>query len=68
MNDDWISRLRVIPEPETIVLCNSSKATWERMKARGETPPMTQISPRRVGYRVTDIEAWLDARRRGGAA
>jgi hypothetical protein len=34
------------------------------MKRRGDAPVKTQISPRRIGYRVEDIKAWLDKRRR----
>jgi predicted DNA-binding transcriptional regulator AlpA len=37
------------------------------MRERGETPPITRISERRVGYRLIDLEAWLDARRVGDA-
>jgi hypothetical protein len=33
------------------------------MKRRGDAPVKTQISPRRIGYRVEDIKAWLDKRR-----
>jgi predicted DNA-binding transcriptional regulator AlpA len=34
------------------------------MKQRGDVPPKTQLSERRVGYRVCDVEEWLDKRRR----
>jgi predicted DNA-binding transcriptional regulator AlpA len=59
--------VRVIPEPEAVRHVGVSPRTWDRMRARGETPPITRISERRVGYRLIDLEAWLDARRVGDA-
>ena len=55
--------VRVIPEPEAVRHVGVSPRTWDRMRARGETPPITRISERRVGYRLIDLQAWLDARR-----
>jgi predicted DNA-binding transcriptional regulator AlpA len=65
MSNDFNS-VRVIPEPEAVRHIGVSPRTWDRMRARGETPPITRISDRRVGYRLVDLEAWLDARRVGG--
>jgi hypothetical protein len=31
--------------------------------ARGEFVPRVQLSARRFGFRVTDVLAWIDARR-----
>jgi predicted DNA-binding transcriptional regulator AlpA len=61
---DPFSSIRVVPRPKARELCGLSDRTWDRMEARGETPPKTDLSPGRVGYRVVDIEKWLDARRR----
>jgi predicted DNA-binding transcriptional regulator AlpA len=66
MPNDFNS-VRVIPEPEAVRHIGVSPRTWDRMRARGETPPITRISDRRVGYRLVDLEAWLDARRVGDA-
>jgi hypothetical protein len=38
------------------------------MRARGETPPITQLSQRRIGYRLADLKAWLDSRRVNSSA
>jgi predicted DNA-binding transcriptional regulator AlpA len=57
---------RVLGRPETRqMLGNISERTEWRLKEAGDYPPATQISPGRVGYRLSDIRAWLDARRRG---
>jgi predicted DNA-binding transcriptional regulator AlpA len=45
-----------------------SDRTWDRLEARGETPPKTRLSLNRIGYRASDVAAWLDARREGAAS
>jgi predicted DNA-binding transcriptional regulator AlpA len=62
---DSLDSVRVLDEPTAIKLAGVSPRTWDRMRARGETPPITQISARRIGYRLIDLRAWLDARRVG---
>jgi hypothetical protein len=52
-------------QADAIRLANVSPMTWLRLKRQGEGPPVTQISPRRVGYRLIDLIRWLDARRHG---
>ena len=66
---DTFKSIRVVPKPQARKLCGDlSDRTWERMEARGETPPKTQLSPGRIGYRVSDIKKWLDARKVGATA
>jgi predicted DNA-binding transcriptional regulator AlpA len=60
--------VRVLSKPEARRATNLSDRTWDRMEARGETPPKTQLSDNRIGYRLIDIIKWLDARRRDGRA
>jgi predicted DNA-binding transcriptional regulator AlpA len=55
--------VRVVDEPTAIQLLNLSGRTWDRLKALGDVPPITRLSKRRIGYRVADLKAWLDARR-----
>jgi predicted DNA-binding transcriptional regulator AlpA len=59
--------VRVVNEPTAIKLAGVSPRTWDRMRARGDTPPITKLSERRIGYRLVDLRAWLDARRIGAA-
>lgn len=68
MHTEGLDVIRVLSEQQTIDAVGVSKDTWYRLKDRGETPPLTQLSPNRVGYRVIDVKNWLDARRRQGAA
>jgi hypothetical protein len=56
--------IRVIPDKEMPGLLNISPATWERSKKAGDRPTVTQLSARRIGYRVDHIRAWLDGKRR----
>jgi predicted DNA-binding transcriptional regulator AlpA len=61
--DAEFNSVRVVDEPTAIKLVGVSPRTWDRMRSRGETPPVTQLSARRIGYRVVDLKKWLDARR-----
>ena len=60
---DILDLYQVIGRAEGARLCGLSMDTWHRMEARGETPPITRLSERRVGYRLQDLREWLDARR-----
>ena len=55
--------IRVLTETELCRMLGISNKTFERMRYRGDIPPKTQLSDRRVGYRVCDVEEWLDRRR-----
>ena len=59
--------IRVLSRPETLKMVGLSDRTWDRLEARGETPPKTRISTNRIGYRVADIVRWLDQRRENAA-
>ena len=48
--------------PAVLEVTGLSKATIYRLLERGEFPPRVKLSPRCVGWRVGDIEAWLEAR------
>ncbi len=63
MMSDTLNSVRVVDEPTAIMLTGVSPRTWDRLRARGETPPHTRLSERRIGYRLVDLKAWLDARR-----
>jgi hypothetical protein len=60
--------IRVIPDKEMPGLLNISLATWERSKKAGDRPAVTQLSARRIGYRVDHIRHWLDGKRRSSGA
>jgi predicted DNA-binding transcriptional regulator AlpA len=69
MAAEGLNAIRVLSETELRQALGISEKTFERMRYRGDVPPKTQISARRVGYRVRDVEQWLDRRRlRGDAA
>jgi predicted DNA-binding transcriptional regulator AlpA len=68
MLDDHLKKARVLDRKQTLELLGLGDRTWDRMSARGELPPATKLSARRTGYRLSDIEAWLDARRKQPAA
>ena len=55
--------VRVLTEPEAIEAIGVSRRTWDRLKSLGDVPAKTRLSEGRIGYRVSDMAAWLDARR-----
>ena len=61
----YLDTIRVLSEPEARQAVGLSDRTWERLKAAGDVPPKTRLSEGRIGYRVIDVEKWLDARREG---
>ena len=45
----------VVPEPLALKIVNLSDRSWDRLNARGETPPKTQLSGHRSSaYRVAE--------------
>jgi predicted DNA-binding transcriptional regulator AlpA len=55
--------LRVLTRRQTIELLGLSEKTWERLESLGDIPIKTRLSEGRIGFRLDDIKAWLDARR-----
>ena len=48
--------------PAVCEITGLSKATIYRLLARGEFPPRVKLSPRCVGWRVAEVDAWFAAR------
>ena len=48
----------------TIRVIGVDERTFDRLEAAGDAPPKTQLSKRRIGYRLVDIDTWLNGRRR----
>jgi predicted DNA-binding transcriptional regulator AlpA len=67
MDDKQLESVRVLRRHETFKAIGVDERTFDRMEAAGDAPPKTQLSARRIGYRLADVQAWLDARRRGVA-
>ena len=57
-----IARQRVVDEKTAAEFIGLSQMTLERMRKLGTAPKHIALSPRRLGYRVCDLLAWLDAR------
>ena len=58
-----VNTVKVLNRREAIQHLGLSERTFQRLEAEGEGPSKTRLSEHRIGYRVSDLEAWLDARR-----
>ena len=57
--DKFLSKSAVIEQ------IGVSGSTIDRMEARGEFPPRIHISSRRVVWRQSEVQAWIDAAAQG---
>jgi predicted DNA-binding transcriptional regulator AlpA len=53
---------RLISERATAEILGISRDTLRRLGRRGEGPTRRKISPRRVGYKVSEVEAYRDGK------
>jgi prophage regulatory protein len=51
----------VVSRPQASRMVGVAEATIERLEKVGEFPKPIKLSPRRIGYRVDDLKAWLAA-------
>jgi predicted DNA-binding transcriptional regulator AlpA len=57
-----LDAVRVLSRAEVIAHLGVSKMTFDRLEAKGDRPRKVRLSARRIGYRVSDVRAWLDGR------
>lgn len=53
---------RIINKRERRELTNISEPTWWRYEKEGLVPRRVQLTKGRVGYRLSEILAWINAR------
>ena len=59
-----MSRPRVLRLPEVLEQTKLSKASVYRLVATNEFPCPIKLGERAVGWRASEIDAWLDTRER----
>lgn len=52
----------ILSERELAVWLGVSLPSLQRMRSSGSGPRFIQLSQRRIGYRKSAVELWLDAR------
>lgn len=67
MTDPSLNDLRVLTAPEASELLSVSIPVMDRWRAAGEGPRFIRLSARRIGYRLSDLRAWIESRAEGGA-
>ena len=61
-HDDRMFRLRIITKAELRSLVPYTPQHIHRLEKAGRFPRRLQLGPNRVGWRLTDIEAWINER------
>ena len=57
-----IAHQRVLDERTAACFLGISQPTLERMRKYGTAPRHVMLSARRLGYRICDLLAWVEAR------
>ena len=52
----------ILSEGEVATWLATSRATLQRQRSHGGGPPFVRLSERRVGYRRSAVEQWLNTR------
>lgn len=52
----------ILNEEELAEWLDISRPTLQRQRSDGGGPPFVQLSARRIGYRKSAVEQWLEAR------
>jgi len=52
---------RIMRQAEVLAVTSASKNTIFRWVARGSFPPPVKIGSRAIGWRSSDVEAWLES-------
>ena len=58
---------KIIRAAEVVEMLAISRTTLWRLIKAGKFPPPLKLSVRARGWRLSDVEAWLDSRERFGA-
>jgi predicted DNA-binding transcriptional regulator AlpA len=66
--DDYPLEDRVMSFSQWCKLTDISIATGRRLVASGEGPRILRLSARRIGIRLSDHRAWLEARSQQGTS
>jgi predicted DNA-binding transcriptional regulator AlpA len=55
--------VRVISEAEAAARLSLSRRTLQEYRLRGDGPVFVRLGERRIGYSVSDLDAWVNSRR-----
>ena len=63
-----VSDPRIIRLPEVLRLTGLSRSWIYSAQASGRFPSALQLGPRAVGWKTSDVEAWISSRERTSSA
>jgi prophage regulatory protein len=56
---------RLLPWPQVAAMVPYTRQHISRLEAAGQFPQRLQLGARRVAWRATEIQAWIESRVRG---
>ena len=59
---------KVLRTQEAALYVGLSESTLEKLRLYGGGPRFVRLRPRAVGYRVDDLDAWLESREAGSTS
>lgn len=58
---------RILREPERAQLTGVSRSAWAEAERKGLVPRRVQLIGGRVGWRLSELQAWIKSREHTGA-
>ena len=55
---------RIVRTPDAARYVGLTPSTLEKMRLYVTGPPFIRLGPRAVGYSISDLDSWIEARRR----
>lgn len=68
MTDNNLNHEAPLSTPKAASYCGLAPSTLEKMRVTGGGPVYLQLSARKVGYDIRDLDAWKATRRRSSTS
>jgi prophage regulatory protein len=57
----WAPTDRIVFEPEREAITGFARQWWYSLEKKGRVPKRIKLGDRRVGWKLSELEAWLEA-------
>lgn len=59
---EWLEHDRIVLEAERQRITGYSRCWWFRLEQQGKVPKRIKLGERKVGWRLSELTAWLETR------